>query len=74
MVMYVYLCRFCLNINIWWDICLFCVGQWYDGLLCSGECCPGIMYFVRMVCVILFCYQLLGNLLTMVVCMCFMFV
>ena len=34
--------RFCLNMNVGCDICLFCVRLGTTG--CSGKCCFGVMY------------------------------
>ena len=37
--------RFCINMSVVGNICLFCVGPGYDGLLGGGgECCFGVMY------------------------------
>ena len=45
MVIGVCLRRFCLIMSVVWDICLFCVGPGYDGLLGGGGgCCFGVMY------------------------------
>ena len=37
----VYIHRCCLNMNVWWDFCLFWVGISTTG--CSGVCCFGMM-------------------------------